>query len=141
MTIDNDNSPNLELTAEIISAYVTGNPVAADQLPDLIATVSRSLASLGAPEPEPVPERGDPAVSVKKSLQDDHLVCLEDGKKFKSLKRHIKASHGLTPQEYRERWGLKVDYPMTAPAYSEQRSKLAKNIGLGRKAGKRKSKS
>lgn len=141
MTTDNDNTFNLELTADIVSAFVSRKPVAADQLPDLIATVSQSLGSLGTPEQEPVPERGDPAVSIKKSLQDDHLVCLEDGKKFKSLKRHIKASHGLTPQQYRERWGLKSDYPMTAPAYAEQRSKLAKSIGLGRKPGKRKSKS
>jgi len=136
-----DDTFRLELTTDIVSAYLSRNPVPADQISDLISTVSSSLESLSSPEVEPAPERGEPAVSIKKSLQNDHLVCLECGKKFKSLKRHIKASHGLTPQEYRERWGLKSDYPMTAPGYSEARSKLAKSIGLGRKPGKRKSKS
>jgi len=140
MTTEHDDTFNLEMTTDIVSAYVGNNPIAVDQLPGLIAAVSSSLEGLGAPEAEPVPERGNPAVSIKKSVQDDHLVCLEDGKKFKSLKRHIRTSHGLTPQEYRQRWGLKPDYPMTAPAYAETRSKLAKSIGLGRKAGKRKSK-
>jgi len=141
MTNDNDNTLNLELTADVVSAYVSRNPVAADQVSDLIATVSQGLRDLSAPEADPVAERGEPAVSIKRSLRDDHLVCLEDGKKFKSLKRHIRTSHGLTPEEYRERWGLMSDYPMTAPAYAERRSKLAKEIGLGRKPGKRKSKS
>ncbi len=79
-------------------------------------------------------EAKDPAVSIKKSVKDDHLVCLEDGKKFKSLKRHLMSHHGLTPEEYRSKWALKSDYPMVAPAYAERRSKLAKEIGLGRKA-------
>jgi len=141
MTSDKDIIVNLDLTTDIVSAYVSRNPVAAEQMPDLIRNVSESLGGLTGPPPEPVLERGEPAVSIRRSVQDDHLVCLEDGKKFKSLKRHIKASHDLTPKEYRERWGLKPGYPMTAPAYAEQRSQLARNIGLGRKAGKRKSES
>ncbi len=138
MITDHENLLNLELTADIVSAYVSRNPVAADQIPNLIATVSVGLKNLASPKKEPVAERERPAVSIKRSLQDDHLVCLEDGKKFKSLKRHIKTSHGLTPQEYRKKWGLKPEYPMTAPAYAEQRSKLAKDIGLGSKTGRRK---
>ena len=136
MTTDNNNTLTLELTADVVSAYVNNNPLAADQLPNLITTVYECLSGLDAPKADPVAERGEPAVSIRKSLQDDHLVCLEDGKKFKSLKRHIRTSHGLTPEQYRERWGLKPDYPMTAPAYAERRSKLAKKIGLGRKPGK-----
>ena len=136
MTTDNNNTLTLELTADVVSAYVSKNPLAADQLTDLIATVHTVLDGLGAPEADAIAKRGEPAVSIKRSVRDDHLVCLEDGKKFKSLKRHLRTSHGLTPQDYRVRWGLKHDYPMTAPAYAEQRSKLAKDIGLGRKPGK-----
>lgn len=136
MTTDNNNSLTLELTADVVSAYVNNNPLAADQLPNMIKTIYECLSGLDAPEADPVAERGEPAESIRRSLQDDHLVCLEDGKKFKSLKRHIKSSHGMTPEQYREKWGLKPDYPMTAPAYSERRSKLAKDIGLGRKSSK-----
>lgn len=131
---DTDNSALLaELTTEIVSAYVSNNPVAANQLPELIQSTFATVSSLSAPQGEPQQERGEPAVSIKKSVRDDHIVCLEDGKKFKSLKRHIKSHHGLTPDEYRAKWGLKSDYPMVAPAYAERRSKLAKEIGLGRK--------
>ena len=122
-----------ELTSEIVAAYVSNNPIAAAQLPELITSTFQTVNSLSASPSSPEPEQKEPAVSIKKSIRDDHLVCLECGKKFKSLKRHLMSHHGLTPDEYRTRWNLKSDYPMVAPAYAERRSKLAKEIGLGRK--------
>ncbi len=122
-----------ELTSEIVAAYVSNNPIAAAQLPELITSTFQTVSSLSATANNPEPEQKDPAVSIKKSIRDEHLVCLEDGKKFKSLKRHLMSHHGLTPDEYRARWNLKSEYPMVAPAYAERRSKLAKEIGLGRK--------
>ena len=131
---ENDNTALLtELTTEIVSAYVSNNPIAASQLPDLITSTFRCVSGLSAAPGNQEPEQKDPAVSIKKSIRDDHLVCLECGKKFKSLKRHLMSHHGLTPDDYRTRWNLKSDYPMVAPAYAERRSKLAKEIGLGRK--------
>lgn len=115
---------------EIIAAYVRNNTVAATDLPDLIRLVHRSLVELQDPAPEP--EVLKPAVSVKKSIHNDYLICLEDGLKFKSLKRHLRSKYDLSPEEYREKWGLPADYPMVAPGYSAQRSKLAKKMGLGR---------
>lgn len=120
----------LELTAEIVGAYVAKNPVPAGALPDLIATVNASLGQLGAPAPEPTQE---PAINPKRSVRDDYIICLEDGKKFKSLKRHLATSYNLTPEEYRAKWSLPSDYPMVAPGYSAARSELAKQMGLGRK--------
>lgn len=133
-----DNAPDLlGLTVDIVSAHVSHNPVGMADLPSLIQQVHKTLASLGtavAPVAPVVPaERPQPAVSVKKSIQDDHLVCLEDGKKLKMLKRHLKTSYNLTPEQYREKWGLPSDYPMVAPAYARTRSALAKQIGLGTK--------
>jgi predicted transcriptional regulator len=127
---DETKNMTLELTAEVVSAYVGKNALPVGALPELISSVSASIASLGsqAPEkPEPVP-----AVNPKKSVFPDYIVCLEDGKRFKSLKRHI-ASFGLSPEEYRAKWNLRRDYPMVAPNYAAQRSELAKQIGLGRK--------
>ena len=118
------------LTAEIVSAYVTKNRLPATGLPDLIASVSNSVRKLGEPAAPPEAEQV-PAVNPKKSVHADHIVCLEDGKKFKSMKRHL-GSHGLTPQQYRAKWGLPADYPMTAPNYSATRSAMAKDIGLGK---------
>lgn len=115
---------------EIIAAYVRNNTVAATDLPDLIRLVHRSLVALQDPAPEP--ETLKPAVSVKKSIHNDYLICLEDGLKFKSLKRHLRSKYDLSPEEYREKWGLPAEYPMVAPGYSAQRSKLAKKMGLGR---------
>jgi predicted transcriptional regulator len=115
---------------EIVSAYVRNNTVQTSELPDLIRNVHRSLLELGGPAPEH--EKQKPAVSVKKSIQHDYLICLEDGLKFKSLKRHLRSKYDLSPDEYREKWGLPADYPMVAPGYSAQRSKLAKKMGLGR---------
>jgi len=127
----NDRLP--ELTAQIVAAYVGKNPVAPGALAELIGTVSQSLAAIGA---EPVAEAPQlvPAVNPKKSVFPDYIVCLEDGKHFKSLKRHLNVHYGLSPAEYRQKWDLPADYPMVAPAYAAARSALAKSMGLGRKA-------
>jgi predicted transcriptional regulator len=121
----------LGLTAQIVSAHVSNNSVSPDALPALIQEVYKTLAGVGK-EPA-VPEKLLPAVPVKKSLLPDHIICLEDGKKLKMLKRHLKTSYNLTPEQYRERWGLAPDYPMVAPNYARHRSSLAKKIGLGTK--------
>ena len=119
----------LGLTAQIVAAHVSNNAVPPEALPSLIQEVYRTLSGVGK---EPAqPERPQPAVPVKKSVFADHIVCLEDGKKLKMLKRHLKTSYNLTPEQYRDRWGLPPDYPMVAPNYAKQRSKLAKDIGLG----------
>ena len=124
----------LELTADIISAYVSHNALSAGDLPKLIASVHVAMLGLsGAVAEEPVFELR-PAVPPKKSVLPDYIICLEDGKKFKSLKRHLRTEYDMSPDEYRAKWGLPSDYPMVAPSYSEARSKLAKSIGLGRKA-------
>ena len=125
----------LALTADIVAAHVGNNVVAAGELPDLIRQIYSTLAT--ATPGETVAERPRPAVSIRRSITPDYIVCLEDGKKLKMLKRHLKTSYNMTPAEYRERWGLPADYPMVAPNYAEQRSALAKKIGLGRKRGKR----
>ena len=119
------------LTAQIVSAHVAHNNVAQTDLPALIAQVYSALTGLGqAAEPE-APSRPEPAVSIRKSVTPEFLICLEDGKKLKMLKRHLSSAYGMTPDQYRERWGLPADYPMVAPAYAQQRSTLAKAIGLG----------
>jgi predicted transcriptional regulator len=121
----------LGLTAQIVSAHVSNNTVNPDSLPSLIQEVYKTLAAVGK---EPVaPERPQPAVAVKKSVLPDYIICLEDGKKLKMLKRHLKTSYNMTPEQYRERWGLGTDYPMVAPNYASHRSSLAKKIGLGTK--------
>lgn len=128
-----DETPALDIlamTAQIVSAHVKANTVAADMLPDLIRDVHRAVSGLGA-APAPVAERPQPAVPVKKSVFPDFIVCLEDGKKLKMLKRHLMSSYNMTPDQYRERWGLGSDYPMVAPNYAQHRSSLAKKIGLG----------
>ena len=123
----------IELTSDIVSAYVAHNTVPVVDLPRLIERVHATLAEIqGAPAAEPRVEL-KPAVSVKKSVTDDHIVCLEDGKKFKSLKRHLRTSYNMSPEQYREKWGLPQDYPMVAPNYAEARSQLAKQMGLGQK--------
>ncbi|RUX34647.1 transcriptional regulator [Mesorhizobium sp. M2A.F.Ca.ET.042.01.1.1] len=120
------------LTADIVSAYVSQNPLPVAGLPDLIASIHSSLTGLGQPGAAEQP-RQEPAINPKRSVTPDYIICLEDGKKFKSLKRHLSVHYGLTPDEYREKWGLKPDYPMVAPNYAAQRSTLAKAAGLGRK--------
>lgn len=128
-------APDIELTAEIVSAYVSNNPVPAAELPALIASVAASLARLvnGSAVVESV-EAQKPAVPIKKSVTPDYIISLEDGKKFKSLKRAIRTRYGMTPDEYRAKWGLPHDYPMVAPNYAAARSEMAKKMGLGRKA-------
>jgi len=121
----------LVLTAQIVSAHVANNSVAPDALPALIQEIYRTLAGVGK-EPA-APEKPQPAVPLKKSVFPDHIVCLEDGKKLKMLKRHLKTAYNMTPEQYRERWGLPSDYPMVAPNYASHRSSLAKKIGLGTK--------
>jgi predicted transcriptional regulator len=125
------------LTTDIVSAYVSNNPVPAAELPALIASVSDSLGKLGKPD-EQQPELPKPPISIKKSVTSDYLISFEDGNRYKTLKRHL-SIRGLTPEEYREKWGLPRDYPMTAPGYSQQRSELARKLGLGRKPGAKKS--
>ena len=123
----------LSMTTTIVSAHVSNNTVALPDLPNLIAQVYKTLSGVGTDSP-PVQERPQPAVPIKKSVTPDHIVCLEDGKKLKMLKRHLKTAYDMSPDEYRERWGLPPDYPMVAPNYAKQRSKLAKPIGLGTRA-------
>jgi predicted transcriptional regulator len=127
----------IELTADVVAAYVSNNPVPVGELPNLIADVHMALGRVGAaPEIAPV-DKQKPAVNPKKSVHDDYIICLEDGKKFKSLKRHLMTHYGLTPEQYREKWGLDPSYPMVAPNYAAARSQLAKKMGLGRKRGSR----
>ena len=123
----------LALTTEIVAAHVSNNTVALGDLPQLINQVYNSLASMGNTLAAPAP-RPQPAVNVKKSVNPDYIVCLEDGKKLKMLKRHLKTAYNMSPEAYRERWGLAPDYPMVAPNYASQRSRLAKEIGLGTRA-------
>ena len=124
----------LDHVADIVSAHVSNNSVSANDLPGLIQSVYGSLASLGQ-APEPVEEKPVPAVSVRSSVKPDHIVCLEDGKKLKMLKRHLMTHYNLTTEQYRTRWNLPADYPMVAPDYAAKRAELAKKIGLGRKPG------
>lgn len=130
----------VELTADIVAAYVSNHVVPVSDLPNLISDVHTALSSTSVPAPAvTVVEKQKPAVSVRKSVQDDQITCLECGGSFKSLKRHLMTHHGLSPEEYREKWDLAADYPMVAPAYAEARSRLAKEMGLGqrRKRGTR----
>lgn len=136
-----NNSPELlaELTADIVAAYVSNHVVPVGELSNLISDVHSALSNTTTPmAPVPVVEKPKPAVSVRKSVQDDQITCLECGGSFKSLKRHLMTHHNLSPEEYREKWDLAADYPMVAPAYAEARSRLAKEMGLGqrRKRGK-----
>ena len=125
-----------ELTADIVSAYVSNNNVRTEDLASLISDVHSALQRAPNGKAEPAPEPKQPAVSIKKSVTPDYLISLENGQKFKSLKRHLMNSYGMTPAEYRAKWGLPSDYPMVAPNYAKSRSELAKSMGLGRKAAK-----
>ena len=136
----NDNSAGgsfIELTANIVSAYVSNNSVAAGDIPNLINQVHAALVRVSGGQSDTQPEPLKPAISVKKSITPDYLVCLEDGKKFKSLKRHLRTQYNMTPEQYREKWGLAPDYPMVAPNYAKARSDLAKEMGLGQQRRKR----
>jgi len=127
----------IDMTVEIVSAYVGNNPIGAAEIPSLIQQVHSALNSATRGGMEPAKEPLKPAVPVKKSVTPDYIVCLDDGKKFKSLKRHLRTHYNMTPDEYREKWGLPKDYPMVAPNYAQARSNLAKEMGLGQK-GRRK---
>ena len=136
-TEQTNNETLITLASDIVAAHVSNNNVPLADLPSLISSVYDALAGLGKapPAPAPLPE---PAVSIRSSVKPDHIVCLEDGKKLKMLKRHLSTHYNLTPDQYRARWNLPADYPMVAPNYAEKRRELAKAIGLGRKPGARK---
>lgn len=127
-----DHSELLALTSDIVAAHVSNNAVSTTDLPSVIETVFKKLSELGGEPAAPEVEL-KPAVPIKKSIHDDYLVCLEDGKKLKMLKRHLKTAYDMTPEQYRAKWGLSPDYPMVAPSYARKRRELAKKIGLGRK--------
>lgn len=127
----------IELTTEIVSAYVSNNTVSAAEIPNLINQVYAALSRVTGKPGESPAEPLKPAVSVKKSITPEHIVCLEDGKKFKSLKRHLRTQYNMTPEQYREKWGLGADYPMVAPNYAAARSQLAKQMGLGQQRRRR----
>ncbi len=126
-----DSADVLGLTAQIVSAHVSNNSIGAEALPSLIQDVYRTLAGVG--KEQVLPDKQQPAVPIKKSVFPDYIICLEDGKKLKMLKRHLKTSYNMTPEQYREKWQLPPDYPMVAPSYARHRSSLAKKIGLGTK--------
>jgi len=123
----------LRMAAEIVSAYVSHNALPSAQIPELIQTVFKSLSEMETPQSESVEETQKPAVPIRKSVHPDYIVCLEDGKKLKMLKRHLRTTYNMTPEEYKAKWNLPPDYPMVAPNYAAQRSAFAKQIGLGRK--------
>jgi len=122
----------IELTTQIATAYLKNNSIPSSELPTVIATIHTALSKVGMPEPGTASQ--EPAVPIKKSVHRDYIICLEDGKKLKMLKRHLRTVYNMTPAEYRTKWGLPSDYPMVAPAYAERRSEFAKSIGLGRKS-------
>ena len=128
----------LSLTTNIVAAHVSNNSVAVADLPQLIRDVHETLSNVGGSGGKAEPERPTPAVPIKKSVTPDHIICLEDGKPLKMLKRHLKTAYNMSPEEYRERWSLPPNYPMVAPNYARQRSKLAKQIGLGTRSRRKK---
>lgn len=135
-TLEHNLDPNIQahliqMTSDVVAAYVSNNPVQANDLPNVIERVHATIRDLSSSPAEAKPKDAAPAVSVRKSITPDYLICLEDGKRFKSLKRHLRSKYNLSPEEYREKWGLPSDYPMVAPNYAKQRSELAKKMGLG----------
>jgi len=135
---DNTDAKHISAhTVDIASAFVSNNSIPAAELPDLIQTIYKTLASLGQPETTE-PEKPRPVVPIKKSVTPDYIICLEDGKRLKMLKRHLGTAYNMTPDEYRQRWGLPADYPMVAPNYAKRRSVLAKKIGLGNSRSRQK---
>jgi predicted transcriptional regulator len=133
MDDQNEQQKLLSLTTEIVASFAGNNTVAVGDLPGIISSVFSALRTAGRAEETKADEPPTPAVPIKKSVGSDFLICLEDGKKLKMLKRHLRTRYNMSPEDYRKRWGLPQDYPMVAPAYAEQRSSLAKKIGLGRK--------
>ncbi len=137
MAENSGESGYIQLTANIVSAYVSNNTVASAEIPNLIAQVYSALTRISSGQTAPPAEPLKPAVAVKRSVTPEYIVCLEDGKKFKSLKRHLRTQYGITPEQYREKWGLPPDYPMVAPNYAAARSQLAKQMGLGQQRRRR----
>lgn len=140
--IDHPNSESatdnlLRMTADVVSAYVSKNTLPAQQVPELVGSVFAALSGLKSSQPQSSPQDLKPAVAIRKSVMPDYLICLEDGKRLKMLKRHLRAAYNMSPDEYRTRWNLPPDYPMVAPSYAKQRSKFAKDIGLGRRTSAR----
>lgn len=134
------NSELLNLTTEIVASYVSNNTIEAREVPEVMKSIYTTLTELASGRGAISANRPEPAVSVKKSIAEDYIICLEDGKKLKMLKRHLKSAYNMTPEQYRERWNLSPDYPMVAPNYARQRSQLAKNIGLGTRSRRGKNK-
>ena len=128
-----DDNELLRLTAKIVASYVGNNSLGADQVPEIVRTVSTALKQIEQGDNGPDKAVGKPAVPIRRSVTPDYIICLEDGRKLKMLKRHLRTTFGLTPDEYRTRWGLRADYPMVAPNYAKRRSEFAKKIGLGQK--------
>ncbi len=129
---EDESVDSLPLAVEIVAAFVSNNKIDADALPALLRTVHDAVRGLQSPAVERPPERPKPAVPINRSVHNDHIVCLEDGKKLKMLKRYLRSTYGMSPDEYRKKWGLPADYPMVAPAYAAKRSEFAKQIGLGK---------
>ena len=132
-----ESNNHVELAAEIVSAYVSNNSVPAGELPALLSEVHAAIVRVANGAVAAVPEAAKPAIAPKKSITNDYIVCLEDGRKFKSLKRHLRTQYNLSPEQYREKWSLPADYPMVAPAYAKARSALAKQMGLGQQRRRR----
>jgi predicted transcriptional regulator len=136
MQIDDEemstNVDSIRITAEIVTAFVANNKLAPEQLPDFIRALHHTVRTLSRNEPEPIAERPKPAVAVNKSVHDDFIICLEDGKRLKMLKRYLRSTYNMSPDDYRRRWNLPADYPMVAPSYAARRSEFAKSIGLGK---------
>ena len=132
-----ESNNHVELAAEIVSAYVSNNSVPASELPALLNDVHAAIVRVASGVVAAVPEAAKPAIAPKKSITNDYIVCLEDGRKFKSLKRHLRTQYNLSPEQYREKWSLPPDYPMVAPAYAKARSALAKQMGLGQQRRRR----
>jgi len=137
MAENSGESSYIQLTANIVSAYVSNNTVASAEIPNLISQVHSALLRVSTGQSVPLSEAAKPAVPIKRSITAEYIVCLEDGKKFKSLKRHLRTQYDLTPERYREKWGLPPDYPMVAPNYAAARSQLAKQMGLGHQRRRR----
>src|SRR5450432_2320905 len=132
-----DSLNYIELAAEIVSAYVSNNSVPSSDLPTLLSDIHAAIVRVSIGAAVAVPEAAKPAIAPKKSITNEFIICLEDGRKFKSLKRHLRTQYNLSPEEYREKWGLAPDYPMVAPAYAKARSALAKQMGLGQQRRRR----
>ncbi|HEY3719172.1 MAG TPA: MucR family transcriptional regulator [Roseiarcus sp.] len=132
-----DTNNHIELAAEIVSAYVSNNSVPASELATLLGDIHSAIVRVSTGAVVAVPEVAKPAVAPKKSITNDYIICLEDGRKFKSLKRHLRTQYNMSPEQYREKWALPADYPMVAPAYAKARSALAKQMGLGQQRRRR----